>query len=583
MLSNKNWLDRVKMSMTFSTMMDTKSVGRGTYGHVFKAQPKVPSAKYPAKEYALKLIEGQGFSMSACREIALLRELKHPNLICLQRVFLTNEKKVWLLLDYAEHDLWHIIKYHRGAKAKKMPVMVPKGMVKSILYQILDGIHYLHSNWVLHRDLKPANILVMGDAPGVHRGRVKIADMGFARIFYNPLKPLAELDPVVVTFWYRAPELLLGAKHYTKAIDVWAIGCIFAELLTAEPVFFCKEEDIKAQSPYHYDQLKRIFTVMGYPQESEWTDFKKMPDYHKLQTDIKSSQTAFPNCSMTRYMEKHKIESDSPQFKLLVKLLTMDPNKRISCKEAMEEPYFKMDPKPTEDVFYKFEIPYPKRESLPDADIKKSLAMNIVDDQNQQATNPQVNQAMNQQLDSEPVNKRLRMGGQQMNANSQPMFSGGEFHQPMQPQHIIPQSMDMGGMMNQQQQQYQQQPIFASQPMPASMPVSAQQPMNMMQGGQQFQHQNMGMMHGQPMMMRQQMAPTFQQHPQGMMQQPGGGVEMMPGMQSGMQQVQGIQNMGGNPPPYAMIQQQGPQQPQQQQQQQQPQQQQQQQQWNHYQ
>ncbi|KHJ79655.1 hypothetical protein OESDEN_20694 [Oesophagostomum dentatum] len=99
-----------------------------------------------------------------------------------------------------------------------------------------------------------------------------------------------------------------------------------------------------------------------------------------------------------------------------------------------------MDPKPTEDVFYKFDIPYPKRESLPDADIKKSLAMNIVDDQNQQATNPQVSQNMNQQLDSEPVNKRLRMGGQQMNANSQPMFPSGEFHQPMQNQHMISQS-----------------------------------------------------------------------------------------------------------------------------------------------
>ncbi|KHJ79654.1 hypothetical protein OESDEN_20693 [Oesophagostomum dentatum] len=81
---------------------------------------------------------------------------------------------------------------------------------------------------------------------------------------------------------------------------------------------------------------------MGYPQENEWSDFKKMPDYHKLQSDIKSSQTSFPNCSMSRYMEKHKIESDSPQFKLLVKLLTMDPNKRISCKEAMEDPYFKV-------------------------------------------------------------------------------------------------------------------------------------------------------------------------------------------------------------------------------------------------
>ncbi|CAJ0925181.1 unnamed protein product, partial [Mesorhabditis belari] len=89
-------------------------VGRGTYGLVFKAIPKTQNERYPKKEYALKLIEGNGFSTSACREIALLRELKHPNLIRLQRVFLTNEKKVWLLLDYAEHDLWHIIKYHRG-------------------------------------------------------------------------------------------------------------------------------------------------------------------------------------------------------------------------------------------------------------------------------------------------------------------------------------------------------------------------------------------------------------------------------------------------------------------------------------
>uniref|UniRef100_A0A1I7Y2S8 Protein kinase domain-containing protein n=1 Tax=Steinernema glaseri TaxID=37863 RepID=A0A1I7Y2S8_9BILA len=227
-------------------------IGRGTYGHVYKAVPKFPEPNKPAHVFALKLIDGQGFSMSACREIALLRELRHPNLIRLQRIFLTpGDRKVWLLLDFAEHDLWHIIKFHRNAKAKKQAVIVPKSMVKSLLYQILDGIYYLHTNWILHRDLKPANILVMGEGPGVERGRVKIADMGFARIFHNPLKPLAELDPVVVTFWYRAPELLLGAKHYTKAIDIWAIGCIFAELLTSEPVFFCKDEDIKASSDRH--------------------------------------------------------------------------------------------------------------------------------------------------------------------------------------------------------------------------------------------------------------------------------------------------------------------------------------------
>uniref|UniRef100_A0A1A8BNE3 cyclin-dependent kinase n=1 Tax=Nothobranchius kadleci TaxID=1051664 RepID=A0A1A8BNE3_NOTKA len=284
-------------------------VGRGTYGHVYKAKRK---DRKDEKEYALKQIEGTGISMSACREIALLRELKHSNVIALQKVFLSHsDRKVWLLFDYAEHDLWHIIKFHRASKANKKPVQLPRGMVKSLLYQILDGIHYLHANWVLHRDLKPANILVMGEGP--ERGRVKIADMGFARLFNSPLKPLADLDPVVVTFWYRAPELLLGARHYTKAIDIWAIGCIFAELLTSEPIFHCRQEDIKTSNPFHHDQLDRIFSVMGFPAG---------------------------------------------------KLLTMDPTKRITSEQALQDLYFLEEPLPTTDVFAGCQIPYPKREFL---------------------------------------------------------------------------------------------------------------------------------------------------------------------------------------------------------------------------
>lgn len=385
-------------------------VGRGTYGHVYKAQPRHPE-QIPgngAKEFALKLIEGQGFSMSACREIALLRELKHPNLIKLQRVFLTTDRKVWLLFDYAEHDLWHIIKFHRAAKQKKQPVLVPKGMVKSLLYQILDGIHYLHSNWILHRDLKPANILVMGEGPGVERGRVKIGDMGFARIFHNPLKPLAELDPVVVTFWYRAPELLLGAKHYTKAIDIWAIGCIFAELLTSEPVFFCREEDIKASSPYHQDQLNRIFTVMGYPSESDWQDLKKMPEYQKLTQDFKRANYA--NCTLQRYMDKHKIKADTRSFSLLQRLLTMDPIKRVTAQDAMDDAYFKEDPRPTADVFSGCDIPYPKREFLSDENDDKSASAS----KPQQVQPPQQSQQQPigmhpQQSVMEPAAKKMRM------------------------------------------------------------------------------------------------------------------------------------------------------------------------------
>jgi len=332
-------------------------VGRGTYGHVYKAKRKDGT---DGKEYALKQIEGTGISMSACREIALLRELKHPNVICLQKVFLSHtDRKVWLLFDYAEHDLWHIIKFHRSAKANKKPIIVPKNMVKSLLYQILDGIHYLHSNWVLHRDLKPANILVMGE--GAERGRVKIADMGFARLFNSPLKPLADLDPVVVTFWYRAPELLLGARHYTKAIDIWAIGCIFAELLTSEPIFHCRQEDIKTSTPYHQDQLDRIFNVMGFPQEKDWEDIKTMPEYNTLTKDFKKNN--YMNCNLMKYMEKHKIKPDTKAFHLLQKLLIMDPTKRIASELAMNDPYFSEDPLPTQDVFGET-IPYPKRDFI---------------------------------------------------------------------------------------------------------------------------------------------------------------------------------------------------------------------------
>ncbi|CAB3977299.1 cyclin-dependent kinase 8 isoform X2 [Paramuricea clavata] len=343
-------------------------IGRGTYGHVYKARIKSKTGeKGPSEknQYALKLIEGTGISMSACREIALLRELRHPNVISLQKVFLSHaDRKVWLLFDYAEHDLWHIIKYHRSYKAQKKPCPVARTTIKSLLYQILDGIHYLHSNWILHRDLKPANILVMGEGP--ERGRVKIADMGFARLFNNPLKPLADLDPVVVTFWYRSPELLLGARHYTKAIDIWAIGCIFAELLTSEPIFHCRQEDIKTSNPYHREQLDRIFQVMGFPQEKDWEDIKRMPEHPTLMKDFKKS--SYHGLQLSSYMEKYKVHPDSKAFQLLGKLLVMDPNKRMTAEQALHDAYFKEEPQPLADAFGPDPIPYPKREFINEED-----------------------------------------------------------------------------------------------------------------------------------------------------------------------------------------------------------------------
>uniref|UniRef100_A0AAY5EHA9 Protein kinase domain-containing protein n=1 Tax=Electrophorus electricus TaxID=8005 RepID=A0AAY5EHA9_ELEEL len=287
-----------------------------------------------------------------CVCFELLRELKHPNVIALQKVFLSHsDRKVWLLFDYAEHDLWHIIKFHRASKANKKPMQLPRGMVKSLLYQILDGIHYLHANWVLHRDLKPANILVMGE--GLERGRVKI--------------------------------------------DIWAIGCIFAELLTSEPIFHCRQEDIKTSNPFHHDQLDRIFSVMGFPADKDWEDIRKMPEYPTLQKDFR--RTTYANSSLIKYMEKHKVKPDSKVFLLLQKLLTMDPTKRITSEQALQDPYFLEDPLPTSDVFAGCQIPYPKREFLNEDEPEEKTEKNQTQQhqQTQAQTQTQTQQTQSQQ------------------------------------------------------------------------------------------------------------------------------------------------------------------------------------------
>lgn len=342
-------------------------IGRGTYGHVYKAKKKGAT---DSRAYALKQIDGpdkdgkkprNGISISACREIALLRELDHPNVINLRKVFLSNaDQKVWLVLDFAEHDLWDLIKFHRAARTRHPTDRPAPPPIKSLLYQVLEGVHYLHCNWILHRDLKPANVLVMGDGPD--RGRVKIADMGFSRLFNAPLKPLADLDPVVVTFWYRSPELLLGARHYTKAIDVWAIGCIFAELLTYEPIFHCKMEDTKASNPYHVEQIGRVLKILGFPKEADWPGIKTMPEYNSFRRDFKMTSPTFDGSCLENYLTQMRMNPDASHCKLLKKMLTMDPGKRITIENALEDPYFVESPLPASgDVFEGKPIPYPKR------------------------------------------------------------------------------------------------------------------------------------------------------------------------------------------------------------------------------
>jgi len=321
-------------------------VGEGTYGLVYKGELRGKNTKVAIKKFR-STKEGEGISLTACREIGLLRELKNENIIRLQDVCLNpKDKSLYLVFDYADFDLFGIIKHHRDHGTQ-----FSEAVVKSLLWQILNGIHYMHSHWVIHRDLKPSNILVMGE--GKEMGTVKVGDFGLARVFQSPLRPLHD-NGVVVTIWYRAPELLLGSKHYTRAVDIWAIGCIFAELLTTKPLFPGKEKDPKNPSLFQDDQVSKIFKILGKPTPATWPDVVHLPDWKRV-----ANWEPYPN-TLARTVG---LDERSTAYNLLYKMIEYDPSRRITAEEALDHPYFTETPIPSMNAFGSTHVPYPVRQA----------------------------------------------------------------------------------------------------------------------------------------------------------------------------------------------------------------------------
>lgn len=261
-------------------------------------------------------MDEEGIPPTALREVSLLQMLSQSlyvvRLLGVEHVD-TNKNggtkaNLYLVFEYLDTDLKKFIDSHRkGANPKPLAPT----LVKNFLYQLCNGVAHCHSHGVLHRDLKPQNLLLDKD-----RGVLKIADLGLGRSFTVPLKSYTH---EIVTLWYRAPEVLLGTTHYSTAVDMWSVGCIFAEMVRRQALFPGDSE---------FQQLLHIFRLLGTPGEKQWPGVTTLRDWHVYpRWEAQDLARAVPAL-------------DADGVDLLSKMLRYDPAERISAKAAMEHPYF---------------------------------------------------------------------------------------------------------------------------------------------------------------------------------------------------------------------------------------------------
>lgn len=279
-----------------------QSIGSGAYGVVYKACDRRDQSVVALKKIKLNNsdTDEDGVPSSSLREIGLLKDLKHPNVLRLIDVQFC-ETNLYLVFEHLDLDLKKLLDRSKSG-------LVPQ-LVKSYMWQLLQGLAYCHARRVLHRDLKLQNLLVD------RKGNIKLADFGLARSIGLPIRTYTH---EVVTLWYRSPELLLKATHYGPSVDLWSLGCIFAELQTNR-ILFPGDSEI--------DQIYRIFRTLGTPDETNWPGFYSMPEYRRF---AKFSGRCLG--SYIGYEDPHALD-------LLNKFLTYDPSTRISAKQALSHPY----------------------------------------------------------------------------------------------------------------------------------------------------------------------------------------------------------------------------------------------------
>jgi len=301
-----------------------KVIGKGTYGIVTKCEDmlkgEIVAVKIPFN------IDGiSGIVPTTIREISILTSIKHPKLVKLKETCHNGDtKEIYQIFELMDYDLQDYINYFKGST-------IPLENIKNIMTQLLQGVNHLHQNRVFHRDLKPGNILI--DAAGHN---VKIADFGLSRTFHQPLRPYSLS---IQTLMYKAPEVLVGSYMYNHGVDIWSLGCIFANLATGKHLFW--DGIVNSE----IGMLHLIFQTLGTPSMLSKPGFyirfenreANAPSWAKRRL---GENPIFKHYDGTGFDERLHEVLGSKGINLLGKMLDIDPDSRITCKAALKHPFF---------------------------------------------------------------------------------------------------------------------------------------------------------------------------------------------------------------------------------------------------
>ncbi|KYQ58018.1 Cell division protein kinase 20 [Trachymyrmex zeteki] len=285
-------------------------IGEGAQGLVLKAHDSSRDQEVALKKILIKKVEG-GLPISIIREVKSLQQLKHPYVVELLDAF-PNGLDFIMVFEYMPTGLWEVL--------RDFEISLTLAQIKTYMKMLLEGIMYVHGKNIIHRDLKPANLLIS------EKGILKIADFGLSRLMWKDgTKPYSHQ---VATRWYRAPELLYGARYYTSAIDIWSIGCIFGEMLNTSPLF-PGETDI--------EQLAIVLKYLGSPTSESWPELASLPDYNKI---------TFPYHKSTSW--ESIIQDAQPEaIDLIRQILIYNSSNRLTAEQALCHTYFYSKPYPS--------------------------------------------------------------------------------------------------------------------------------------------------------------------------------------------------------------------------------------------